>query len=265
MDKLASCSVAPLSTTNRVISLGPTLPARLPRTPSDRPVRRTRHDGRVDLLELAVLAIAAAFWPILIAVDLVALRTPHPVKLLSWFLAAALLTTIAEGLVIVFVLEGTTLGSSSHGSVGAWGNLIGGVVALLVAYALRARATRPRAERPAAAEDGQEKTPWAERAIARGGVYAFGAGVVLNLFPGVFPFVALQNIASFDYSSAVKVMLVVGFYVCMFALVEVPLVGLLVAPDRIDPAVRRLNDWLDRNGRRLGIDVLALVGVLLVV
>jgi Sap-like sulfolipid-1-addressing protein len=219
----------------------------------------------VELLELAVLAIASAFWPILIAVDLLALRTAQPVKLLSWFLAAALLTTITEGLVIVFVLEGTTLASSSHGSVGAWGNLIGGVVALLVAYALRARAARLRAERPAGAENGQEKTPWAERAIARGGVYAFGAGVVLNLFPGVFPFVALRNIAALGYGDAVKVLLVIAFYVCMFALVEVPLVGLLIAPDRIEPSVRRLNDWLDRNGRRLEIDVLAVVGLFLVV
>ena len=95
----------------------------------------------MELLELALLAIASAFWPILVVVDLVALRTPRPVPLLAWFLAGGLLTTISEGLVIVFALEGTTLGSSRP-SVGGWGNVIGGCVALLAAYVLRARAAR---------------------------------------------------------------------------------------------------------------------------
>jgi hypothetical protein len=219
----------------------------------------------MDLLELALLAIASAFWPILIAVDLIALRTPRPATLLAWFLAAGFLTTIGEGLVIVFLLEGTTLASPSHRSVGGWGNLIGGVAALVVAYVLRARAARPHEELPDSEEGGEKNVPWAERVVARGGAYAFAGGVVLNLFPGVFPFIALRNIAAIGYSDAVKVLLVVGFYVCMFALVEVPLLGLLLAPERTEPSVRNLNDWLDRNGKRLAIDVLAVVGLFLLV
>jgi hypothetical protein len=104
----------------------------------------------VELLALALLAIASAFWPVLLVVDLVALRTQRPVPLLAWFLAGGLLTTISEGLVIVFALEGTTLGSSRSG-VGGWANVIGGCVALLAAYALRVRAARFQDERPAGA------------------------------------------------------------------------------------------------------------------
>src|SRR5215469_476159 len=99
----------------------------------------------MELLELTLLAVASAFWPILVVVDLVALRTPRPVPLLAWFLAGGLMTTISEGLVIVFVLEGTTLGSS-RSSVGGWGNLIGGCVALMAAYVLRTRTARPHDE-----------------------------------------------------------------------------------------------------------------------
>ena len=51
----------------------------------------------MELLELALLAIASAFWPVLIAVDLIALRTPRPATVLGWFLAGGLLTTIGEG------------------------------------------------------------------------------------------------------------------------------------------------------------------------
>jgi Sap, sulfolipid-1-addressing protein len=217
----------------------------------------------MELLELTLLAIASAFWPVLVVVDLVALRTPRPVPLLAWFLAGGLLTTISEGLVIVFLLEGTTVGSS-RSSVGGWGNLIGGCVALLAAYVLRARAARSRAEKPAR-EEPAKKASRTERMIGHGGLYAFGAGIVLNVFPGVFPLIALRNISSLSYGNSVKVLLVVGLYLVTFALIEVPLIGLLVAPARVEPMVRSLNQWLDRNGKRVGIDVLGILGLFLLV
>lgn len=217
----------------------------------------------MELLELTLLAIASAFWPILVVVDLVALRTPRPLPLLAWFLAGGLLTTISEGLVIVFVLEGATA-ASSRSSVGGWGNVIGGCVALLAAYVLRARAARSRDERPAAQEP-VKKASRTERMIEHGGGYAFGAGVVLNIFPGVFPLIALRNISSLSYGNGVKVLLVMALYLVTFALIEIPLIGLLVAPVRVEPMVRRLNQWLDRNGKRVGIDVLGIVGLFLLV
>lgn len=217
----------------------------------------------MDLLELALLAVASAFWPILVVVDLVALRTPRPVPLLAWFLAGGLSTTISEGLVIVFVLEGTTIGSS-RSSVAGWGNLIGGCVALLAAYVLRARATRSRDVRPAA-EAPVKKASRTERMIEHGGPYAFGAGVVLNIFPGIFPLIALRNISSLSYGNSTKIVLIIGLYLCTFALIEVPLVGLLVAPARVEPWVRSLNSWLDRNGKRVGIDALGVIGLFLFV
>jgi hypothetical protein len=215
----------------------------------------------MELLELALLAVASAFWPILVVVDLVALRTPRPVPLLAWFLAGGLLTTISEGLVIVFVLEGTSLGSSRP-SVGGWGNVIGGCVAILAAYVLRAREARSRDQRPAA-QGAVKKTSRTERMIEDGGLYAFAAGVILNVFPGVFPLIALRNISSLSYGNSAKILLIVGLYLCTFALIEIPLVGLLVAPARVEPWVRGLNSWLDRNGKRVGIDLLGIVGLAL--
>jgi len=218
----------------------------------------------MDILEIALLAIGSAFWPILIAVDLVAFRTARPAALLGWFLAAGLLTTISEGLLIVFSLEGTRLASRTNRTVGGSVDLIAGAAALLAAYLLRKRSTRAvrvRAELPRKTR----RPSWAERAVARGGAYAFAAGVVLNLFPGVLPFLALRDIAALSYSDGVKVVFIVGLYFCMFALVEVPLVGLLVAPERAEPLVETLNGWLDRKGMRVATGALTLIGLFLVV
>src|SRR5215469_16507187 len=174
----------------------------------------------MELLELALLAVASAFWPILVVVDLVALRTARPIPLLAWFLAGGLLTTISEGLIIVFVLEGTTVGSS-RSSVGGWGNIIGGSVALLAAYVLRARAARSRNEGRAQLSP-VKKPSRTELMIEHGGPYAFGAGIVLNVFPGIFPLIALRTISSLNYGNSAKVLLVIGLYLCTFALIEVP-------------------------------------------
>lgn len=94
---------------------------------------------------------------------------------------------------------------------------------------------------------------------------AFVAGVVLNIFPGTFPFVALVDIAKLDSSTAAKVGAVVIFYVIMFAFAELPIVGYLVAPARAIAAVNTFNDWLSHNGRRIAAIALAVVGTYLIV
>ena len=99
--------------------------------------------------------------------------------------------------------------------------------------------------------------------IEHGGLYAFGAGVVLNIFPGIFPLIALRTISSLSYGNSAKVLLVIGLYLCTFALIEVPLIGLLVVPSRVEPWVQSLNSWLDRNGKRVAIDALGVIGLAL--
>jgi hypothetical protein len=94
---------------------------------------------------------------------------------------------------------------------------------------------------------------------------AFLAGLLLNVLPGLFPFVALKNIAEGDYSAAVNVVLVVVFYLVMFVSVEIPLVSYLVAPEQTVRTVQGLNDWLDRNARKVAAAVLAAIGLYLVV
>ena len=65
-------------------------------------------------IELIPLAIASAFWPLLLAVVIISLRTAHPPRLLVSFLAGGLLTTMTVGLIIIYALEHSSLVSRSR-------------------------------------------------------------------------------------------------------------------------------------------------------
>ena len=212
------------------------------------------------MAELIPLAVASAFWPILLVVVLVALRAPHPVRLLASFLVAALLTTLTVGLVIIYALQGTDLVSTSRDSFDPAVQIAVGSIAIVAAILIRRRsANAPVVESPAA-DSGR-----IEQMLERGAPLAFVAGIVLNLFPGFFPLIALKDIAELDEGFATTVALVLGFYVIMFALIEVPLVGYLVAPAWTAQATARFNVWLRENASRLAVGALAIVGLFLVV
>jgi sulfite exporter TauE/SafE len=211
-------------------------------------------------LEILLLAVASAFWPTLILLVVVALRLDHPIRILVFFVAGALLTTISIGLAIVFALDGTTAASDSNRSVSAGIYLVAGLLSLLAAGALWRIGRRP--PKP---ESRRTKPSLAERSVERGAPVAFAAGVVLNVIPGTFPFVALVDIARLDVGNAAKVAAVVGFYVIMLAFAEVPIVAYLLAPKRTITATNAFNDWLSRNGRRVAAGALVVVGLYLVV
>lgn len=213
-----------------------------------------------DWLEILLLAVASAFWPTLILVVVVALRLEHPTRILVFFVAGALLTTISIGLAIVFALDGTSVATGSNRSLDAGIYLVVGVLSLLAAGALWQSGRRPRKPKPP-----RTRPSLAERSIERGAPVAFATGVVLNIIPGTFPFVALVDIAKLDVGNASKVAAVVVFYVIMLAFAEVPIVAYLVAPERTIAATNAFNDWLSRNGRSVAAVALAAVGLYLVV
>ena len=211
-------------------------------------------------LEILLLAVASMFWPTLILVVVVALRLEHPIRILVFFVAGALLTTISIGLAIVFALQDTTVTSGSNRSLSAGIYLFVGALSLLAGGALWRSGKRPPKPKPT-----KTGPSLAERSIERGAPVAFAAGVVLNIIPGTFPFVALLDIAKLDVSDTAKVAAVVAFYVIMLAFAEVPIVAYLIAPERTIAATNAFNDWLTRNGRRVAAGVLAAIGAYLVV
>jgi hypothetical protein len=220
-----------------------------------------------DWLELLLLAIASTFWPTLIMIVVLALRMPHPVGILLSFLIGGLLTTVTVGLVFVFALQNSSFMSGSRPPANPTLNISIGLLSLATAVFLSRREGVGANTATTHAEHASEpKTSGlAERAVQRGPLVAFLAGVVLNIVPGTFPFVALKDIAQLDAGNGTKVAAVVIFYVIMFAFVEIPIVVYLFAPERATAGVVGFNTWLGRNGRRIGVYVLAGVGVYLTV
>ncbi len=205
---------------------------------------------------LFLVAIASAFWPGLIAVVLIALRAEHPGRLMASFLAGGLLTTMAVGIVFVYVLRGTglTAGASKYW-FGPAVQVVVGCLAVVVAVALEHRRTHRAPKAP------KEHGGRIERMLDRGAPLAFAAGVLFNIAPGVLPIVGMEMIAELDKSVGVTIALLFGFFVIMFTTIEIPLAGYLIAPARTATMTLRVNAWLDRNAYRFSVRALGLAGV----
>jgi hypothetical protein len=92
----------------------------------------------------------------------------------------------------------------------------------------------------------------------------FAAALAINL-PGAAYLVALKDIAAGHHSTGGEIALIVGFNLIMFLLAEIPLLGLLLAPERTEALVKRANDWMARHGREIAIVLCLVLGVFLIV
>ena len=211
------------------------------------------------LAEYVLLALASIFWPLLITIVVIVLRTERPVRLLAAFLAGGLLATISVGLALVFSFDGSGLLNKDRDTVDPAVNIVVGVLAVIAALVVWRLDARPREPKPAKTKPG-----YTERYLENPRL-AFLGGLLLNILPGLFPVVALKNIAEGGYSATTNVVLVVVFYLVMFVSVEIPLVSYLVAPEPTVRTVQQLNNWLDRNARKIATAVLAAIGLYLVV
>ena len=209
------------------------------------------------------------FTPTLLAAVTIMMLLPNPKRLMLGYLLGAYLTSITAGLLIVFSLHGSASESTAH-TMGPIEDIVVGLIALLLAYVLasdrdaRLRERRRR-RKEAKAGPGEKKESFPERMLGRGSPrITFVVGVLLT-FPGVSYLTALDRMAKLDASSAELVLLVVVFCVIQQLLLEVPLLGYVFAPDWTKDAVARFRTWLANNGRRAGVRLAVVIGVLLIV
>jgi hypothetical protein len=213
-----------------------------------------------------VYALTAALNPTLLGATTVMLLLDHPKRLLLGYLLGALVTSVTLGLVIVFTLDGSA--STAQHTLSPAMDLAFGAILLVVAWVIRP-SHQPKeggwlAERRRRKKEGKGPPRW-QRTLSEGSARTtFVVGALLTL-PGASYLIGLHKIADSDPSTVGAVASVLAFNAIMLALLELPLIGYVFAPDWTPRAVERFKDWFSRNARRLAFRAALVIGVLLIV
>jgi hypothetical protein len=216
--------------------------------------------------DILVLAFTAALNPTLVAASTLMMILPNPVRLMLGYLLGALLTSITLGLLIISTLEGSDAVATTKNSVSPAATIALGCIALLGAVVLGTdRHLGKGSDRAAREEKKKEKGPprW-QRALGKGSARVTFVVVATLTLPGASYLAGLSRINKANYSTAETVLVVIGFNLIMLALLEVPLICFVVAPNWTPRAIDRAKAWIGRHARRFAVTVLAAVGALLV-
>ena len=217
--------------------------------------------GPWALLEIFLLGVGSMFWPLLLVVVVLALRTDRPVKILCWFWAGGMLTCVSVGAALVFALQDSTFMSGDKLSSAPWVDIAVGTLALVAAVLLRRVGRRnARRRRPETARKQRRSSEWIERMVESGGPLAFVGGIVATILPAPLAIIAMADVAQLGYSTGASLLVIVLFYVVMFTFVEVPIIGYAVSPEATAARVTSFNAWLARNLVQLGVWALTIFG-----
>jgi hypothetical protein len=214
-----------------------------------------------------LFSLAAALYPTLLAATTVMLVLPSPRPLLLGYLLGAMMTSITLGLLIVFALGGSSAATSTakHTINPVYDIVLGGL-ALVIAFVVatgRDTRLRERRERKRAANTDKGPPKW-KQALSRGTPRTtFAIGALLTL-PGASYLAALSATAKQGLSTVATVLTVLAINVIMLMLLEIPLIGYTLSPDKTAARVERFGAWLGRDGAKIGLVVVVVIGLALV-
>jgi hypothetical protein len=226
---------------------------------------------------ILLLALAAAVYPQLLAVVVIILTRPNPQPLLWACYLAGMVVSVGSSVVIlaVFRSRGSIAGTTSH-RLGAGTYLAVGAIALLLAVVMgtgrgRALATRasPAGRRSRSRERDKPSAKAklrtrAEGALREGSLMVAALIGVLLAIPGPFDFLALGRLARGGYGALVAVVVMVGFALVKFVLIEIPIAGYAIDPDGTADRVSRFSSWMQANKLAAGAAIVAVVGIVLI-
>jgi hypothetical protein len=216
--------------------------------------------------EVILLSLTASLNPTLVATTTLMLLLPSPVKLMTGYLAGALMTSVTLGLVIVFSLPNSSATKTTQHTLSPAVDLSLGAIALVIAFVLyTGRAARLRERRRERKAAQPERVPRWQRELSKGSArITFVIGALLTL-PGASYLAGLHAIHKHGYSTTVTVLLVLGFNVVMLWLLEVPLASFLIAPEWTPRAIERAKAWVRRHAHKFAIRGFTAVGSLLII
>lgn len=203
-------------------------------------------------ITILVMAIAVSMEPFRVGMTALMLNRPRPVLQLLAFLFGGFTMGTTVGLVVIFAFRPGLLGSA-HFTLPKVQILIG-VLAVLMA-ALLASGVMP-----------TPRVPERARALAHGpSLWVAGVAGLGIALPSIDYLAVLAVIIASGAAHSTQVGALLVFNVVAFALVELPLLAYLLAPDRTRASMAALNDWIRSRRRRGAAAVLVAVGCVLLV
>jgi len=209
-------------------------------------------------ITVLVMAIAMSLEPFRIGMTTVMLNRPRPVLQLLAFLSGGFVMGTTVGLVVLFLFRPRILGSA-HFSLPKVQIAIG-VLTLLVAAVVGTKVLSGRFSRVHAGTRTRTRKLLNGRSLWVAGTA--GLGIAL---PSIDYLAVLAVILASGATAATQVGALLMFNVVAFALVEIPLVGYLAAPERTRALMGALQGWLQSRSPRAVAALLAGLGCTLLV
>ena len=221
--------------------------------------------------QVFVFSLTAALNPTLLAATTLMLVLPSPRKLLLGYLCGAMLTSVTIGCALVFTVGAHTSGTSTakHTLNPIWDITVGALIltcCFLVGTGRdrRRRELVERRKERKAAKKADKKPPRWQRALSGGSARTtFVVGCLLTL-PGASYLAGLDLIAKQDLSWPLTVLTIIAFNIVMLMLLEIPLIGYTVSPDKTATTIERVKTTLNEHGGRILLIILTIAGVALV-
>lgn len=225
------------------------------------------------LLGVFLLSLLTVANPSLLAAVTVMLLLPNPKQLMLGYLLGAYAATITFGILFVFSLPGAGTERTAKHRISPVQDIVLGVLALTASLLLHRRRRRAVQERRQAKKEaklrakreaGKPTESLPLRLLGKGDPkVTFVVGVLLNL-PGLAYLDTLDHIHRLHAGAVATVVLVLCVSVIQQALLELPLLGYLFAPDRTQAVVSSFRSWIARNGGRAAELVALFIGVVLI-
>lgn len=207
------------------------------------------------------LAFAASIYPPAVAAVIALGRGAEVRSRVFVFVLAAALVTYAVGALILYALVELGATGAHHITPGAVVEVALGVLLMLLALRLHRKRPDPAA---ASASAKEHATPSKIERYLQSRRLAFVLGIVLYALPSPIYIGAVKAIADANLSTTDELLDLIVVVVVMLWLIELPMLMLLVVPDRAADTLERINRWFARHGRTIAILAALVVGVYLI-
>ncbi|SPM41323.1 putative integral membrane protein [Mycobacterium numidiamassiliense] len=214
-------------------------------------------------ITLLVMAVAISLEPFRIGMTVLMLNRPRPMLQLLAFLCGGFAMGMSVGLVVLFVVQ-RKLPNASHVSLPGLQMLLGALALITAAVLAVQVATKGRGGRRKAI--GLERLSARARRLLHGrSLWVAGMAGLGIALPSVDYLAVLAVIVASGTAALTQVGALVIFHLVAFALVEIPLLAYVLAPEQTRTSMIALHNWI-RSRRRIEVAcLLATAGCVLLV